>query len=70
MYPNNEIVLCIYLTIPVTVASCEWSFSKLKLVKTYLKSTLSQEHLSILAMLSVEHKLLVSLNYDSVIDDL
>ena len=31
------------LTIPVSVASAEKSFSKLKLIKSYLRSTMSQQ---------------------------
>ena len=33
----------LFATIPVTVASAERSFSKLKLIKTYLRSSISQE---------------------------
>ena len=50
-FPIVFIALRIYLTMPVTVASGERSFSKLKLIKTYLRSTISQEKLNNLAML-------------------
>ena len=43
-------------TLPVTVATCERSFSKLKLIKNYLRSTMSEERLSDLAMLSIENE--------------
>lgn len=36
VYPNMWVALRIALTIPVTVAAAERSFSKLKLIKTYL----------------------------------
>ena len=44
------------LTIPVTVAVCERSFSELKLIENYLWSTMSQERVSDLAVLSFENK--------------
>ena len=40
---------------PVTVASAERSFSKLKLIKTYLRSTMSQDRLQHFTILSIEH---------------
>ena len=42
-FPNACIAFRILLTIPVIVASAERSFSKLKLIKSYLRSTMSQE---------------------------
>jgi hypothetical protein len=59
-YPNIEIALRIFLTLPVTVASCESSFSKLKLIKNYLRSAQNQEH--------IEGELAQQLNYDDIID--
>jgi len=41
------------LTIPATVASAERFFSKLKLVKNYLRSTMSQTRLVALARLTL-----------------
>ncbi len=46
IYPNFWTALRIALTLPVTVAQAERSFSKLKLIKSYLRSTMSQEQLS------------------------
>ena len=37
LYPNVYIALRILLTCPVTVASAERSFSKLKLIKTFIE---------------------------------
>ena len=41
-YLNASIAYRILFTMPVTVASAERSFSKLKLLKNYLRSTMSQ----------------------------
>jgi hypothetical protein len=57
------------LTIPVTVASAERSFSKLKLIKSYLRSTMSQERLNGLAILSIEKKMLENLEYKNLISN-
>jgi len=42
------------LTIPVFVVSAERSFSKLKLIKSYLRSTMSQQRLNRLVLLFIE----------------
>jgi len=36
----------LFLTLPVTVATAERSFSKLKLIKTYLRNTMQDDRLS------------------------
>ena len=41
-YPYLSLALKTMLTLPITVASAERSFSKLKLIKTYLHSTMTQ----------------------------
>ncbi|XP_065675636.1 uncharacterized protein LOC136091851 [Hydra vulgaris] len=46
LYSNTFIVLHILLSIPVTVASGERSFSKLKLIKRYLRNTMLQDRLN------------------------
>ena len=43
LFPNVWIPLRIMLPIPVSVASAERSFAKLKLIKTYLRSNMAQE---------------------------
>lgn len=57
IYCNVSIVLRILLTMPVTTASAERSFSKLKLIKNYLRSTLSQEKVTNLAIISIEKEI-------------
>ncbi|KAI3515564.1 hypothetical protein L1887_14464 [Cichorium endivia] len=67
-FPNACIAYRILLTIPVTVASAERSFSKLKFLKSYLRSTMTQERLSGLAMISIENEILESINYEELIN--
>ncbi|GFW47670.1 hypothetical protein TNCV_2828621 [Trichonephila clavipes] len=55
------------LTVPVSTASVERSFSKLKLIKTYLRSTMSQERLSALSVLSIEAEIAASVSYDIIL---
>ena len=52
--PNILVMLRIFLTIAISVATCERSFSKLKLVKNYLRSTMSSLRMRNLAILSIE----------------
>ena len=53
-FPTLLRLLQIALTICVSSASCERSFSALKRIKTYLRSTMHEERLVNLAVLSVE----------------
>lgn len=69
-YPNLLIALQIMLTTPVTVASAERSFSRLKLIKNYLRSSISQERFSSLAILSIESEVANAIDFHDVIKDL
>ncbi len=68
--PDVVTAFKIFLTIPVTVASAERSFLKLKLIKNYLKSTMSQERLSALSILSIENERARSLNLHEIVKQL
>ncbi|XP_076044792.1 zinc finger MYM-type protein 1-like [Oratosquilla oratoria] len=54
--PNVVIALRILLTLPVSVASGERSFSKLKVINTYLRSTMLHQRLVGLATISIENE--------------
>ncbi len=53
--------------LPVSSASCERSFSTLKLVKTHVRSTMSDSRLSNLAVLSIESERSKALDIDAFI---
>jgi len=60
--------LVLHLTLPVTVASAERSFSKLKLIKSHLRSTMQQDRLSGLALMSIERERTKNIDIDAVVD--
>lgn len=67
-YPNITTALRMFLTLPVTVSSGERSFSKLKIIKNYMRSTMGQERLSNLSIISIEHKRASLVNFDDIIN--
>nr|CAH7769587.1 unnamed protein product [Callosobruchus chinensis] len=58
----------IFLSIPVASASCERSFNKLKLIKSYLRSSMGQERLSGLALISIESLMSKNFNFEEIIE--
>jgi hypothetical protein len=68
-FPNATIAYRVLLTILVTVASTEHSFSKLKLLKSYLRSTMTQERLNALAVIAIESDTLQKIEYEDIIED-
>lgn len=67
VFPNLRVAIQIMLTIAVSIASCERSFSKLKLILSYLRATMGQDRLSDLALLSVEREQTEKTNFDVII---
>ena len=53
-YSKLVSAIVVFLSLPVTVATAERSFSKLKIIKKYLRSTMAQERLDALAVISIE----------------
>ena len=67
--PNLIIAIRIFLILSISVASCERSFSKLKLIMNYLRSTMSQIRLTSIAILSIERDMTDNTNFDYIIID-
>ena len=67
--PQVITALLLFLTLPVTVASAERSFSKLKIIKNYLRNTIGKECLSDLAILSIEAKAAGKMEMKNIITD-
>ena len=58
VFPNTIKLIKILITTPMTSAEAERCFSTLKRIKTFLRSTMLNERLSALAMISIENKLI------------
>ena len=67
-YPNIDIALRIYVCTPISNCTTERSFSCLKRIKNYLRSTMGNEKLNSLAIMNIEADLLSTLNCDDLID--
>lgn len=68
-FPDVCTALVLFLTLPVTVSTSERSFSKLKIIKTFLRNSMTEIRLSDLAMLSIEHGKAQKINIDEVVDE-
>ena len=69
VFPNLRVSLQILLTIAVSIASCERSFSKLKLIFTYFRVSMGQDCLNDLALLSIEREIFEEIDFGDVIDE-
>ena len=67
LFPSVAQLLRLFGTLAVSNASAERTFSKLRLMKTYLRSTMGQERLSGLALMSV-HRNEIRVDPEEVMD--
>ena len=67
-FPELVKLLQISLTIAVSTAECERSFSCLKRIKSYLRTTMLEQRLVDLAILSIEKELSQDLSLDEIVD--
>lgn len=58
----------LFFTLPVTVATLERSFSKLKILKNCMRPTTSEQRLRNLAILSIEYKSASALDLQDLIN--
>jgi hypothetical protein len=66
-YPNVAVLLQILTTLPVTTATAERTFYTLKRLKTYLRSTMSDDRLTSLALVNI-HAETIAVDVNEVID--
>ena len=68
-YPHASLLYQFVLTLSITVSSNERSFSKLKLIKSYLRSTMDNERLFYLIISSIECDLIDQTNIQELVND-
>ena len=67
-YPNIIFVLLVIAcTLLVTTCEMERSNSQLKLLKTYLRSTMTEERLSSLAVIKIHREMVADLDFDKLV---
>ena len=67
LYPNIYGALVISLTLPVSIARAERSFSTMRRLKNYLRSTMTTDRLTGLALLNV-YRHTYHISYDDVVN--
>ena len=67
IYSGVHTAYIMYMIVSVTIATTEKSFSLLRLIKNLLRSSMSQERLSGLALLSIENERAKTLDFRKVI---
>ena len=60
--------LSYHSAIDVSIASCQRSFSKIKMIKSYLCSTIDDNRLSALSILSIERDCILKLDFNDITD--
>lgn len=68
IFPNVKKLLQIFITLPVTTSTAERSFSNLKFLKSYLRSTTGQDRLNGLALLYIYQE--IELSPEDVLNEL
>ena len=67
-FPDLVTAYCIFLALSVNDATNERSFSKLKLIKLFLRSTMAQDRLSDLGILSIEKERFSEIDGNAILE--
>ena len=68
-FPNVDVLLRIYLVLMISNCSGERSFSKLKLIKNRLRTSLGQEKLNQLTIMNIEYDVLREIDFEHIVAD-
>ena len=68
IFPNLYMLLQVALTIPVSSASCERSFSVMRRIKIWLRNSMSNDRFSNLSLLHIERDLANNITSEEVLN--
>ena len=69
-FPNVEIALRMYLVLMISNCSAERSFSKMKLIKNRLRTSMCNDRLFHLSLMSIEADILREINFEDLVNEL
>lgn len=68
VYPNIYKLIQVALTIPISSAICERSFSSMRRIKNWLRTSMEQSRFTNLSNIYIERDLSNNINNESIID--
>lgn len=68
IYPNMFKLLQVALTLPISSSSCERSFSAMKRIKTWLRSSMLQNRFNNLAIINIEKEISKKIDKEDILD--
>ncbi|CAH1731843.1 unnamed protein product [Aphis gossypii] len=69
VYPNLYSLLQVALSIPVSSATCERSFSAMRRIKTWLRTSMHQERFTNLSLIHIEREISNNICTDNILDE-
>ncbi|KAL3067051.1 hypothetical protein OYC64_016908 [Pagothenia borchgrevinki] len=67
-YPNYKKLFCLALSLPVGTATYERSFSAMRRIRNWFRTTMNQERLTTLSLLHIESNLTEKIKAEDIID--
>jgi len=68
IFPNLQKLFIIALTIPISSATCERSFSAMRKIKTWLRTSMLQDRFSDLSILYIEKDMSKNINSNDILN--
>ena len=69
VFPNISTALKLYLAMTITSCEAEINFSKLAFIKNKFRSTMSEDRLNYLSILSIENDIARKLSFDKTVHE-